>query len=134
MYFIVVLKVSVIDTLLYYMPMFLSLQTMDQVSFWQGDDLICWSRDSHGFQYFPSLTISLAASANETIRLILSPQQYLRLASDSEQLSIDPDHDCFRVSIAPSDSGLYFSFITFLCSRVSLSADLTACSECENII
>jgi len=57
------------------------------------------------------LKISLAASANETIRLIVSPQQYLRLVSDMEQYTVmfntDQDYDCFRVSISRSDTGLY---------------------------
>jgi len=90
---------------------------MEQASFWQGDDLSCWSHGQHGFQYFPTLTVSLAASANETIKLIVSPRQYLRLVSDRERYSagqFSPDYDCYRVSISPSDSGMYFSYIVFL--------------------
>ena len=93
---------------------------MDQESFWQGDDLSCWKRGHVGYQYFPTLTISLAASANETIKLLVSPRQYLRLVSDgeryTEQFSIDSD--CYRVSISPSDSGMYFtsSFFLFACT------------------
>jgi len=103
----------------------MSFQTMDQVSFWQGDDIICWSRDYLGFQHFPALTISLAAAANETINLVVSPRQYLRLVSDRElysvQFSTDSQQDCFRVSISPSDTGLYFSFIArlyYLCENM----------------
>ena len=90
---------------------------MDKESFWQGDDLSCWHRGRLGFQYFPTLTISLAASANETIKLVVTPHQYLRLVSDKEQYSGEPlnvDYDCYRVSISASDSGVYFSFVIFL--------------------
>jgi len=88
---------------------------MDQESFWQGDDLSCWSRGSVGFQYFPTLTISLAASSNETIKLLVSPQQYLRLVSDGERYTgqFSSDYDCYRVSISASDRGIYFSSLFF---------------------
>lgn len=101
--------------------MCVSLQTTDYGSFWQGDDLLCLSRDQQivAFQLFPSLTISLASSANEIIRLIVSPWQYLRLASESEWSVtdtgyIDQDYDCYRVSISPSDSGVYFSYVSLM--------------------
>jgi len=84
---------------------------MDQESFWQGNDLSCWNRGIMGFQYFPTLTISLAASANETIKLVVSPRQYLRLVSNSERYSVNPNHDCYRVSISASESGVYFIYI-----------------------
>jgi len=91
---------------------------MDQESFWQGDDLSCWRRGRLGFQYFPTLTISLAASSNETVKLIVSPRQYLRLVSDRERYSalvdIDIEYDCYRVSISASDSGVCFTCIIFL--------------------
>jgi len=82
---------------------------MDQKSFWQGDDLLCLRDGQLGFQYFPTLTISLAASANETIRLILSPKQYLRFDKEwyDEQTRFGPDYKCYRVSISPSESGMY---------------------------
>jgi len=57
--------------------------------------------------------MSLAAAANETIQLIVSPRQYLRLVSDREwyypQMNLDQDHDCYRVSISPSETGVYFT-------------------------
>ena len=106
----------VIDTLLDCEPMFLSMQTTDQDSFWEGDDVICWSHGYDGFQHFPTLTISLAASANESIRLIVSPRQYLRLAGSIEHyndlLGNESQYDCFRVSISSSESGLCFCFVT----------------------
>jgi len=95
--------------------MSVSLQTTQLKSFWQGDELSCWSRGELGFQYFPTLTISLAASANETIRLVVSPHQYISLVSDSDLYYTQPnfgvDYDCYRVSISPSESGRYFSYI-----------------------
>lgn len=87
----------------------LTLQSFDQDSFWQGDDVICWSQQNHGFQYFPTLTISLAVSENETIRLIVSPQQYLRFVGASELLLTDLRKDCYRVSISPSESGKQYN-------------------------
>jgi len=96
--------------------MFLSLQTPDQDSFWEGDDSICWSHGYDGFQFFPTLTLSLAASDNESIRLVISPRQYLRLVGSiqhySALLGVDSEYDCYRVSISSSESGLCFCLNT----------------------
>jgi len=96
------------------------VQTMQQNSFWQGDDLICWDSDQVGFQYFPTLIISLAASANETMRLVVSPRQYLRLVSDSEWYSAQMgfDYNCYRVSISPSVTGSYFVYVSLVSSAL----------------
>ena len=83
-------------------------------TFWHGDDLVCMSRDEVDFRQFPSLTIALAASANETMRLVVSPWQYLRLVSDRERYiglyNTDPQFDCFRLSISSSDTGMLASY------------------------
>jgi beta-site APP-cleaving enzyme 1 (memapsin 2) len=90
----------------------LKLQTTTVVipdSFWQGSDLLCWPQGYMPWHKFPMLTIALAASSNETVNLVVAPQQYLRRISDSEQADggfvTRPDMDCFRLSMAPSETG-----------------------------
>ena len=94
--------------------MFPTLQMNYEKTFWHGDDLVCMSRDEVDFRQFPSLTIALAASANETMRLVVSPWQYLRLVSDRERYiglyNTDPQFDCFRLSISSSDTGMLASY------------------------
>lgn len=103
-----------VDTFLDYLQLFVSMQSESQVSFWRGDEFICWTHGYLGFQHFPMLTISLAVSANETIRLVVSPRQYLRLVSGSGLFDVDPSYDCFGVSISPSETGLYFFSVSSL--------------------
>src|SRR6218665_1738951 len=74
--------------------------------FWNGLDLLCWKHGKVPWEDFPNITLTLAASHNTSLDLVVSPHNYLRPINDAESGS-SAESDCYKFSVAPSDSGLY---------------------------
>lgn len=74
--------------------------------FWKGLDLLCWKHGKVPWEDFPNITLTLAASHNTSLDLVVSPRNYLRPIGDEESGS-SAESDCYKFSVAPSDSGTY---------------------------
>lgn len=72
--------------------------------FWKGLDLLCWKHGKVPWEDFPNITLTLAASHNTSLDLVVSPRNYLRPIGDEESGS-SAESDCYKFSVAPSDSG-----------------------------
>ena len=66
--------------------------------------MFCFKPEDVPWSNFPTLRISLAASGNASIDLVVQPQLYLRPLQDGE-----PDYvtrmSCYRFAISPAESG-----------------------------
>ena len=71
--------------------------------FWTGDKVLCWARALVPWADFPMVSLTLAGSHNTSIRLTISPQQYLRAVREAEEAQ--EGQDCFKFAIAESDTG-----------------------------
>ncbi|KII63469.1 Beta-secretase 1 [Thelohanellus kitauei] len=74
--------------------------------FWLGNELMCWSFGLTPFDSFPNLTISLSTAHSEYshFSLLITPQLYLREASDDK--GAGPGQKCYRFAISKSEKGI----------------------------
>ncbi|KAK6172548.1 hypothetical protein SNE40_016180 [Patella caerulea] len=89
----------------------INIETNIPTTFWNGVDVICWNETDVPFNAFPTISLSFFKTENSIFKLHLSPQKYLRLATDTSPfMSIisklnNIPQKCFKFGISSSESG-----------------------------
>ncbi|XP_075696273.1 beta-secretase 1 isoform X2 [Rhinoderma darwinii] len=70
--------------------------------FWLGEQLVCWQEGTTPWNIFPVISLYLMGEAtNESFRITILPQQYLRPVED---IATSQD-DCYKFAVSQSSTG-----------------------------
>ncbi|XP_018418375.1 PREDICTED: beta-secretase 1 isoform X2 [Nanorana parkeri] len=70
--------------------------------FWMGEQLVCWQEGTTPWNIFPVISLYLMGeAANESFRITILPQQYLRPVED---IATSQD-DCYKFAVSQSSTG-----------------------------